>query len=201
MNDVASGKKPVTDIDTYFVEFESTFPADAYRMNFTSNHDENSWNGTEFERMGANHQAAFVLSTTTKNSMPMLYSGQEASFNRRLAFFEKDSIDWRGPSLVDFYTRMFELRHTQKVLFNGEAGAPQTRLATEGGDGVYAIVRARGEKAVVVVTNFGETPATVRYSSLAAPGAYTDWFSKAAVSLGASGAIEVPAHGYRVLVK
>jgi alpha-amylase len=201
MNDVASGKKPTAAIDTHFAEFESTFPAAAYRMNFTSNHDENSWNGTEFERMGANHQAAYVLSITAQQSMPLLYSGQEASFNRRLAFFEKDSIDWSGPSLADFYRRLFELRHSQEVLWNGQWGAPQTRLATDGGDRIWAMVRARGEKAVVVLTNFGDAPTPVQYTGLTSPGAYTDWFSQASLTLGAVGTITVPAHGYRVLVK
>ncbi len=201
MNDVASGKKPTSAIDTYFADVESTFPTGAYRMNFTSNHDENSWNGTEFERMGANHQAAYVLSATTTNSMPLLYSGQEASFNRRLAFFEKDSIDWTGPSLADFYRTIFDVRHTQEVLWNGQWGAPQVRLTTDGGDRVWAIARSRGEKAVVVATNFGDTAKDVTYTGLASPGAYTDWFSKASVALGADGVIVVPAHGYRVLVK
>jgi alpha-amylase len=201
MNDVASGKQTTAAIDKYFAEFESRFPAGGYRLNFTSNHDENSWNGTEFERMGQNHQAAFVLSATTQYSMPLLYSGQEASFNRRLAFFEKDSIDWAGPSLADFYRSIFELRHTQDVLFNGPWGAPQTKLATNGGDRVWAFVRSRGEKAVVVVTNFGDARASVKYTALAAPGTYMDWFAKAPVTLAADGMIEVPAHGYRVLVK
>ncbi len=202
MNDVASGKKTTAELDKYFAEFESKFPAGAYRLNFTSNHDENSWNGTEFERMGANAQAAWVLSATTQNSFPLLYSGQEASFNRRLAFFEKDSIDWKkGPSLESFYRTMFELRHSQDVLWNGPWGAVQTRLQTDGGDRVYAFSRDRGDKAVVIVTNFGDKPATVRYSALKTPGTYTDWFTKTPLTLTAAGAIDVPAHGYRVLVK
>ncbi len=202
MNDIASGKSKASELDKYFAEFEGKFPAGAYRMNFTSNHDENSWNGTEFERMGANHQAAFVLSALTQNSMPLLYSGQEVSFNRRLAFFEKDSIDWKtGPSLAAFYTSIFDLRHTQRVVWNGSWGAPQTKLATDGGDRVYAFTRARGDKAVVVVTNFGDTAVTVHYTGLAQPGTFTDWFTKAAATLPTDGAIDVPAHGYRVLVK
>jgi glycosidase len=200
MNDIASGKQKTSALDTYFRDFEGRFPADGYRMNFTSNHDENSWNGTEFERMGANHQATYVLSALTKNSMPLLYSGQEASFNRRLSFFEKDSIDWTGPSLADFYTRIFELRHTNDLVWNGEAGAPQAKLVTDGGETVYAFTRARGDKAVVVVTNFGDKQASLKYSGLAQTGAYTDWFSHATVMLGATGSIDVPAHGYRVLV-
>ncbi len=201
MNDVASGKKKASDIDAYFNGFAAKFPAGAYRLNFTSNHDENSWNGTEFERMGANHRAAFVLGATAQQSILLLYSGQEASFNRRLPFFDKDSIDWGGPSLADFYQRIFDLRHTQEVLWNGPWGAPQTRLVTSDPDHVYAIVRARGEKAVIVLTNFGNTAATVTYSALAEPGAYTDWFSKESLTLGKAGEIVVPANGFRILVR
>ncbi|MBI3791169.1 MAG: alpha-amylase [Gemmatimonadetes bacterium] len=61
MNDIAKGKKPVAELDRYLEEERAAYPAGAFRMYFTSNHDENSWNGSEFERMGANHQPAFVL--------------------------------------------------------------------------------------------------------------------------------------------
>ena len=37
--------------------------------------------------------------------------------------------------------------------------------------------------------------------AFAQPGAYTDWFDKSKVEMKTSGAIEVPAHGYRVLVR
>ena len=170
-------------------------------MNFTSNHDENSWNGTEFERMGANHLAAYVIAATTQKAMPLLYSGQEASFKRRLAFFEKDSIDWTGPSLAPFYSQVFELRHTHAVLWSGSRGARQLALATDDPDTVYGFVRARGQKAVVVLVNFGDAPRTVRYTGLAATGDYTEWFDKSTRTLTAAGSVEIPAHGYRVFVK
>ena len=201
MNDVASGRKKASEITSYFMGFETKFPADAYRLNFTSNHDENSWNGTEFERMGANHKAAFVLGATTAKSMPLLYSGQEASFNRRLPFFEKDSIDWSGPSLADFYRSIFELRHTQDVLWNGQWGAPQTILKTSAPDKVFAFVRSRGDKAVLVATNFSDAPVTVTLDDPVITGRLTDWFTKSAVTLAVRGTLDIPANGYRILVK
>ena len=36
---------------------------------------------------------------------------------------------------------------------------------------------------------------------LGKPGLYTDWFSHRPVELGASGSLEIPAHGYRVLIQ
>ena len=201
LNDVASGKKKASELAGYFSGFETKFPADAFRMNFTSNHDENSWNGTEFERMGANHKAAFVLDATTAKSMPLLYSGQEASFNRRLPFFEKDSIDWNGASLAAFYRSIFDLRHTQDVLWNGQWGAPQVVLTTNAPDQVFAFVRSRGDKAVLVATNFGKASTTVTLTDFQTTGGYTDWFTKAAVSLTAGATLDIPANGYRILVK
>ena len=63
-------------------------------MYFTSNHDENSWNGTVYERLG-NGAKAFAVLTTILNGMPLIYSGEEPGLNKRLAFFEKDNIEWK----------------------------------------------------------------------------------------------------------
>jgi hypothetical protein len=174
---------------------------DAYHMYFTSNHDENSWNGSEFERMGANAQPAFVLAATMRGSMPLLYTGQEVSVKKRLRFFEKDTVDWSGPSLAPFYHAMFDLKHTHAALANGAEGGDQTTLRTNAGDRVYAFVRSRGKDVVLVALNFGDAPVSAAYRDLRAPGRFTDWFSHAPVELLASGTIEVPAHGYRVLVR
>jgi len=91
MNDVAKGKKDVTAFYNYAKD--NKHPKSAYRMNFTSNHDENSWNGTEMERMGES-RFAFAVFAATFEGMPLVYNGQETSLDRTLKFFEKDSIDW-----------------------------------------------------------------------------------------------------------
>ena len=201
LNEISKGKMSTSVIDAYLARQDSTYPRDAYRMYFTSNHDENSWNGTEFERMGANHLPSFILAATLTNSMPLLYTGQEASFNRRLRFFEKDTVSWTGPSLAPFYHAVFDLRHREHALWNGSAGGAETRLQTDGGDKVYAFTRTRGSNTVLVAVNFGDGAASVSYSGLAVPGRYTDWFSHDRAALAASGRLELPAHGYRVLVR
>ncbi|MEO7512272.1 MAG: alpha-amylase family glycosyl hydrolase [Gemmatimonadaceae bacterium] len=201
MNDIAKGKQGTDQLDRYFAKQDSLFGRGAYRMYFTSNHDENSWNGTEFERMGANNVPAFVLSATAMNSMPLLYTGQEVSLSKRLRFFERDTVDWNGPSLAPFYSRVFELKHTQAALANGPWGGEQEKLATNGGNRVYAYTRTKGENTVIVALNFGDAPAQVSYEGLAQAGDFTDWFGKNTVSLGASGTLDIPANGYRVLVR
>ncbi len=201
LNEVSRGKKPVAELDTYFAKQEREYPADALRMYFTSNHDENSWNGTEFERMGENHLPSFVVAATVRSSMPLLYTGQEVSNRKRLRFFEKDTVDWSGPSLEPFYRAMFELKERQPALRSGVPGGEQRRLATEGAREVYAFTRSRDGNTVLVAVNFGDKSSRVTYGQLPSAGAYTDWFSKATVALGTDGTLDIPAHGYRVLVR
>jgi glycosidase len=201
LNQIAKGEKGTPELDRYFARQDSAYPRDAMRMYFTSNHDENSWQGTEFERMGANHLAAFVLSATAQNGMPLLYTGQEASLNKRLRFFEKDTVDWNGPSLAAFYTAMLQLKHTQPALANGGWGARQVALRTDGGDRVYAYTRTQGTNTVLVAVNFGDAPVRAAFQGLPATGGYTDWFTKSPATLRTSGTIDIPAHGYRVLVR
>jgi hypothetical protein len=169
-------------------------------MDFTSDHDENSWNGSEFERMGVNHVPAFVLAATLQGSMPLLYTGQEASMRKRLRFFDKDTVDWSGPSLAGFYRSMFDLKHENPALWNGAYGGAQSSVKTNGGDRVYAFTRSEGANTVFVAVNFGSAPATVTYTGLQHPGRFTDWFNGSASSLAATGQLAIPANGYRVLV-
>jgi alpha-amylase len=212
LNDIAKGKKGFGALDDYFEAQKSAYPSDAMRMYFTSNHDENSWQGTEFERMGANHQAAFVLAATVQNGMPLIYTGQEASLNKRLRFFEKDTVSWQGPSLTPFYRRMLALKDSSRALANGALGGTQSRIdvklwdaanrTTDAGK-VYALGRVRDADTVVVLVNFAARPASVYVDDPKWHGRYRDWFdAKQGAFFGMKGAyLALPAHGFRVLVR
>ena len=52
LNDIAQGRKSAADLRAYVARDSAAMPREAFRLMFTSNHDENSWAGTEFERMG-----------------------------------------------------------------------------------------------------------------------------------------------------
>ena len=128
LNEIAQGKKTTAQLDEYFAKAATaSYGRGAYRMYFTSNHDENSWQGSEFERMGANHVPAFVLSATAQSSMPLLYTGQEVSMRKRLRFFEKDTVDWNGPSLAPFYRAVFDAQARA-------AGAGERAVGRRAGD-------------------------------------------------------------------
>jgi glycosidase len=201
LNEIAQGKRPATELDAYFARQRRDYPRTAYRMYFTSNHDENSWNGSEFERMGENHLPAFILAATAQLGIPLIYSGQEASLRKRLRFFEKDTVDWSGTSLVGFYRSVVDLKHGNAALWNGAEGGDQVRLETDGANRVYAYTRTRGENTVLVAVNFGDAAAHISYTGLSHTGQFVDWFGKSRITLGSLGTIDVPAHGYRVLVR
>ena len=64
LNDIAQDKKPIFSVIEHMNEELQKFPPSAYRMNFITNHDENSWNGTVEERMGTSADNMAVLAYT-----------------------------------------------------------------------------------------------------------------------------------------
>ncbi len=89
------------------------------RLYFTSNHDENSWNGTEYEKYGVYAKALAVFSGLYRNSVPLIYSGQEAANKKRLSFFEKDLINWVGEEeLNHFYSTLLISRKKPGITFD-----------------------------------------------------------------------------------
>ena len=129
------------------------FPRDGSHLFFTTNHDENSWNGTEFEKYGA-YAPHLAIFSATWNGIPLLYSGQEMPNTKRLKFFEKDTIPWDGEyRLAEFYKTLFGLRKKNPAL---QAGYERTttRFLTDDHAQVLAFERVAGKDAVLVLLNF-----------------------------------------------
>ena len=152
MNDIAKEKKNARDIDKYFIKHDTIYPVEAYRMYFITNHDENSWNGTEYERMGEATNV-FAMLTYTLPGMPMVYSGQEAAFDKRLAFFEKDTIDWGDYSLSAFYQDLGRLRKKNPALWSGADGGTMKRIKSSDNESIYAFIRKSDDNIVIVIAN------------------------------------------------
>ena len=165
MNGVAQGKKTVEDLWGYFAKVDTTIRKEAIRMNFTSNHDENSWNGTEFERMG-DATDLFAAFTYVVPGMPMIYTGQMSGNHHRLEFFEKDVIDRveNAPQKA-LYKGLNDLRAANRALWSNEKGAEMVRLAADN-DKVFACVRTKecpkhGDNTVIAIMNMSAEPQTV----------------------------------------
>jgi len=157
LNSMAQGSKTVKDLQEYVARDAARFPKEAFRLTFTSNHDENSWAGTEFEREGDAAKACAVLCFTLPNSQPLVYTGQEIGLSRRLAFFEKDPItDWYPNEYTTFYKSLIELKHNNPALAAGEKGGPI--VWWEAPDGLVAFHREVNGNKVIVLANFGTAP-------------------------------------------
>ena len=150
-----------------------TFPRTAYRMRFTSNHDENSWHGDDAELYGPAFKAMAVLAATLPG-MPLIYSGQEAGLRKRLAFFEKDTIDWQGYELAGFYADLLALKKANTALWNGQYGG-EVELLDAGSDGVFAFRRQAAGNGVTVVVNVSPREQRVRLPGAASTLSLAPW--------------------------
>ena len=165
MNAVAQGKSTVDDLWGYFAKVDTTLRPEAIRMNFTSNHDENSWNGTEFERMGDGAEL-FAAFTYVVPGMPMIYTGQLSGNHHRLSFFEKDVID-RVPDAPQYavYKNLNAFRANNRALYSNELGAPMQRIGADNAN-IFACVRHLdckkcGDNTVIAIMNMSSEPQTV----------------------------------------
>ena len=158
LNQVAQGEKNANDIEAKIQELNERFPEHYFQMHFTSNHDENSWNGTAPDRMGDAEDAMTVL-TYTIPGMPLIYSGQESGETKMLEFFEKDEIEWGDYSRAALYTTLNQLKTKNKALWNGPFGGAFKRVNE--GEAVLAFERQSDGDAVLVLVNLtGETQTT-----------------------------------------
>jgi len=148
-NEIAQGKKKAYLIDS-FLSQDAKENQMGYHIYFTSNHDENSWKGTEFERMENAVNTMAVLNFTL-DGMPLLYSGQEEPLKKRLRFFDKDTIQWKTYSFTSFYKTLFDLKQKNKALGNGNAATPLKKIIDH--KDIYAFKKEKEGQVVVVLLN------------------------------------------------
>ena len=199
MNAIAQGKKGASAIDDALAKFRAHFPRGGSLMVFTSSHDENSWAGTEFERMGAGY-APFAVLTFLLDGVPMIYNGQEAGLDRRLNFFERDPIVW--PQVAHPATARYQvltaLRRSHPAL---HTGAAQRRLDTTDNGSIYAVLRESGQKKVVGFLNLSAKEVKADAFDPALAGAWRDAFTGETVTLNPLVPLELKAWEYRVYAK
>ena len=195
MNDIAAGKRNAMALDSIIRHDDSTFPAHAIQLYFTSNHDENSWNKADYATMpGAVHAPFAVLTQTLEHSVPLVYSGQEEPVLDSISFFYKDTITFNKLERAPFYRTLLMLRKSNKAL---DADASFTKLSTSKDDAVYAFVRQNKNQKVMVMTNLSNQPQTftINYSM---PPLMQDVFSKKMDEIHKGEKITLPAWGYKV---
>ena len=201
MNGVAQGKNTVEDLWAYFAKADSTIRPNAIRMNFITNHDENSWNGTEFERMG-NSVPLWSAFCYVVPGMPMIYTGQLSGNHHRLEFFEKDMIDINPEyAQADLYKQLNNLRANNKALHSPELGAPMMRIAADN-EHIFACVRyAEGQtNTVIAVMNMSGEEQTVTLDLTEYVGKY-DCICGKEIQLEASQTFQLKPWEYKIFTK
>jgi glycosidase len=199
MNEVARGEKGASDVKAYWEAQDSLYKKEDYRMQFITNHDENSWNGTARERMG-DYRKAFAVMSFTVPGMPLIYSGQEADINKRLEFFEKDVIDWSNDTLVDFYRKLVEIKSNQAVLLSGENGSDITFLYS-GNERVIVYSRSSELEEIIVMLNFSEEDASISVEDESANGFYESLIDEGSIDAHGILSWNLPAKGYQIFYK
>lgn len=143
---------PLQDLRNLLMKY-SAIGDSSIRAWFTSNHDENTWNGTEYEKYGRIAKPLAVFSATW-NGVPLLYSGQELPNLKRLEFFEKDPIKWTGNyEMADFYKTLLNLKSKNPALRGGDSNVKTYFVKTSADDKILAYLRKNGKDEVLVVLN------------------------------------------------
>lgn len=184
----------------YYSGNEGGWPHDAYRMVYVSNHDQNAWDATQFERFGDALEATIVLSVVGEG-MPLIYNGQEAGNQKRLEFFEKDPIAWRDHPIGALYKKLFALKHETRALANGETGARMISVINSAPSKVLSFVRFGETDGIFAAINFSPEEQTIAFPQSLHHGRYVEYFSNEPVSFGADTGLTLAPWDYRVFVK
>jgi 1,4-alpha-glucan branching enzyme len=203
-NDIAQGKKNAEDLKVRFEKEDSMYTKKDFRMQFISNHDENSWNGTVFERLG-DAAETFAVFISVIPGMPLIYNGQEIGLNKKLQFFEKDPIDWsmrskNGNKFDKIYTTLFKLKESNHALWNGEMGGEFKIIPSSYDDMVFAFAREKENDKVVAVFNLSSKEISVQLNSPDLAGSYTNLFTNEKISLLSIENLNLKSWEYRIYI-
>lgn len=200
MNDIAQGKKSAVDLKDFYAKDAVKYFGDTFRMLFTSNHDENSWNGTVFERLGAAAET-FAAYTFLVPGMPLIYSGQEAGLNKRLEFFEKDPIAWKEHRFGELYKKLVHLKLNNEALFCGMNRGALIHVLTSDENSIHAFIREKNGNKIFAVFNFSAEEKEIALCSNFLKDDYTDYFSGETKSFKTAETMKLKPWDYKVFLK
>lgn len=195
---------PLSSLDSVLHKYDSVCTDNKIPLWFTTNHDENSWNGTEYEKYGDMAKALAVFSFTW-NGIPLIYSGQELPNVKRLKFFEKDPIEWNGNyELEQFYQRLLSVKKNNPALRAGDSTVTTFIITTSAPDKVKAYLRKSGDSEVLVLLNFSKEKIQfdlVEVEDEYVKGTYRNIFTTANEDLSTKRSFRLEPYGYLVYEK
>lgn len=183
LHEIALRQKSVKTLsEGYIAEHLSIFPKAGMRMNFTDNHDKNSWEGTQYSNFGI-ALPTMIAFTVMMDGIPLVYNGQEAGLDRSLEFFEKDPIIWNSHENEELFTKLFALKHQNQALWNGDWGGEMVRIMNNNMDQVISFVREKNGHKVLSFFNLSTETVDVRFGTTLDKGTYKDFYTDNEVTL------------------
>ncbi len=199
--DFYKGNADLSILKNVLQQYENICDNNGIPLWFTSNHDENSWNGTEYEKYGDMAKMLSVFSFTY-NGMPMIYSGQELPNLKRLEFFKKDVIEWNGNNqLHDFYKTLLALHTNNTALRAADPNCNTYQITSIEENNVIAFLRKKGNNEVLVLLNFSNEKITFEIHHEELDGIYLNVFSKELTELKGGKEFELQPWGFLVYEK
>ena len=188
---------PLSELKDLLIKY-SAIGDESMRAWFTTNHDENTWNGTEYEKYGLIAKPLAVFSATW-NGVPLLYSGQELPNMKRLEFFEKDVINWNGNNqMASFYQTLLNLKSTNPALRGGDSNVTTYLLKTSADDKILAYVRKNGKDEVLVVLNMSKEAVNFKIEDEQVSGSFKNVFDQTKRDFSTGKNFEMKAGDYAV---
>lgn len=202
MCDVAQGKSRVCALRDAIHADRRRFPDWAMRMSFTSNHDENSWSGSEFTRFGEALEAMSALTFLLPHTTPLIYTGQEFGYDHSFLFFDKDPMPETEPNTyTEFYRKMCAMKHSYSVLRSGDKGGQFIEIDNNAPDCLMTFVRESEEECVVAIFNLSPYRVFRDFHTGIYAGEYTDILSGEQTSLYPHEWGDVEPWSYRILAR
>jgi len=201
MNQTAQGKESVIDIEKYLLKNVTFYPKNTIKLNFITNHDENSWNGTEFERMG-DAVKTFAALSFVMPGIPLIYSGQEIGFNKRLKFFDKDEIDWSDSlGFTPFYKKLAQMKRENPVLAAGGKGADVFRIKSSNDSCVFAFTRKNDSEKLFAIFNLSGQEQKISFDGDEHIGLYVDFMTGEGRSFAKDEEVKLKPWGFHIYLK
>ena len=203
MCDIAKGERRVWDLRNTMYADRERYPNSAMRMMFTSNHDENSWSGSEQSRFGKALEVMTALTFLWEASMPLLYTGQEMGYDHSFEFFDKDPIpeEYQNKELSELYRKLIALKHSQPALQAGERGGRAIEIENNAKDCLMTFVREVEGSRVVAILNLSPYTIHADYNNGIYAGTYTDAITGEEVILPVHLEQDIKPWGYKILYK
>ena len=204
MCDIAKGARRVWDMRNAIHSERAKYPREAMRMSFTSNHDENSWSGSEQSRFGAALDVMTVMTFLMPSTMPLIYTGQEVGYNHSFEFFERDAIPAEAyveNRTTELYRRLTSLKHKERALAAGERGGEMIEIENNAKDCMMTFVREVDGSRVVAIVNLSPYTIHADFRTGIYAGKYYDALSGERVVLDDHVERDIAPWQYQILVK